>query len=111
VFLLARHRQQQEKTPMYKEAPGKWMADWFDVDGKRKRKQFTSPTQAQRHEHEQLALVRAEQCARELDLSVHHTFRHKTARAAIAKKAAAIITTPAAERTGTNNGTTKTNGR
>ena len=77
---------------MYRASPGRFMADWFDAEGKRHRASFPTAAQAQRHEHQQAAYAHAERCRRELDLSVHHVFRHKTARATAAKRAAAIIT-------------------
>lgn len=78
---------------MYRLGPGEFMADWFSADGKRHRKRFPTSTAAQRHEHEQNAMAHAERCAAELNLAVHHTYRHKTARADLAKRAAAVITT------------------
>jgi hypothetical protein len=77
---------------------GTWYADWIAIDGRRRRRRANSKALAERLQHEQQALVHAERCATALDLSVHHTFRHKAARADAAKKAVAIINAPASER-------------
>lgn len=74
---------------MFEKAPGKFMADWTDVDGRRKRKQFTRAIDAQRYEHEQRALRHAERARRELDNASHHVERGKRER--LAKRAASVL--------------------
>jgi myo-inositol-1-phosphate synthase len=54
---------------MYQKRPGVFMADWFDADGRRHRKQFKNADQAKKHEHREAALTHAERATRELKLS------------------------------------------
>jgi myo-inositol-1-phosphate synthase len=45
------------------------MADWFDADGRRHRKQFKNSDDAKKHEHREAALAHAVRANRELKLS------------------------------------------
>ena len=42
------------------EKNGKWFADWFEADGHRRRKSFTSKSAAMRHEREMKAEKKAQ---------------------------------------------------
>src|SRR5258708_38172651 len=54
---------------MYQKKPGVFMADWWDADGKRHRKQFASSGAAREHEHRETALAHAERAIREMKLA------------------------------------------
>src|SRR5579864_9682398 len=54
---------------MYQKRPGVFMADWWDADGRRHRKQFSNRQAAQQHEHRETALAHAERASRELKLA------------------------------------------
>ena len=54
---------------MYQKRPGVFMADWFDADGQRRRKQFKNQEDARKHEHREAAVVHALRARRELKLS------------------------------------------
>src|SRR6266550_7653704 len=71
---------------MYQKKAGVFMADWWDADGRRHRKQFSNSAAAREHEHRETALAHAERASREMKLA---------ARSSVGKKA----------RTETNHGT------
>jgi myo-inositol-1-phosphate synthase len=54
---------------MYQKRPGIFMADWWDADGRRHRKQFSTAETARQHEHRETALAHAERASRELKLA------------------------------------------
>src|ERR1700690_4077009 len=54
---------------MYQKRPGVFMADWWDADGRRHRKQFSTSAAAREHEHRETALAHAERAAREMKLA------------------------------------------
>src|SRR5579863_1632719 len=54
---------------MYQKRPGIFMADWWDADGRRHRKQFSSAQAARRHEHSETALAHSKRASRELKLA------------------------------------------
>jgi myo-inositol-1-phosphate synthase len=54
---------------MYQKRAGAFMADWSDADGRRHRKQFSTPEAARQHEHRESALAHAERAGRELKLA------------------------------------------
>jgi hypothetical protein len=54
---------------MYQKRPGVFMADWWDADGRRHRKQFANSSAAREHEHRQTALAHAERATREMKLA------------------------------------------
>src|ERR1700729_1393559 len=54
---------------MYQKRPGVYMADWWDADGGRHRKQFTTSSAAREHEHRETALAHAERAGRELKMA------------------------------------------
>src|SRR3954464_2046504 len=54
---------------MYQKKPGVFMADWWDADGRRHRKQFSSASGAREHEHRETALAHAERASREMKLA------------------------------------------
>src|ERR1700730_7765592 len=54
---------------MYQKRPGVFMADWWDADGRRHRKQFANSAAAREHEHRQTALAHAERATREMKLA------------------------------------------
>ena len=45
------------------------MADWWDADGNRHRKQFSTSSAAREHEHRETALAHAERASREMKLA------------------------------------------
>ena len=45
------------------------MADWWDADGRRHRKQFANAASAREHEHRETALAHAERASREMKLA------------------------------------------
>ena len=45
------------------------MADWWDADGRRHRKQFATAPAAREHEHRETALAHAERASREMKLA------------------------------------------
>ena len=45
------------------------MADWWDADGRRHRKQFATSAAAREHEHRETALAHAERASREMKLA------------------------------------------
>src|SRR3974390_1027066 len=54
---------------MYQKRPGVFMADWWDADGRRHRKQFANAAAAREHEHRETALAHAERASREMKLA------------------------------------------
>src|SRR6201993_3143931 len=54
---------------MYQKKPGVFMADWWDADGRRHRKQFANAASAREHEHRETALAHAERASREMKLA------------------------------------------
>jgi myo-inositol-1-phosphate synthase len=54
---------------MYQKKPGVFMADWWDADGRRHRKQFANASAAREHEHRETALAHAERASREMKLA------------------------------------------
>src|SRR5262252_3876206 len=54
---------------MYQKKPGVFMADWWDADGRRHRKQFAKSSDAREHEHRETALAHAERASREMKLA------------------------------------------
>src|SRR5579864_6471420 len=54
---------------MYQKRPGIFMADWWDADGRRHRKQFSNAHAAREHEHRETALAHAERASRELKMA------------------------------------------
>src|SRR5579885_3204619 len=54
---------------MYQKKPGVFMADWWDADGRRHRKQFKNSAAAREHEHRETALAHAERASREMKLA------------------------------------------
>src|SRR5438046_2858488 len=54
---------------MYQKRPGVFMADWWDADGRRHRKQFSNSAAAREHEHRETALAHAERASREMKLA------------------------------------------
>jgi hypothetical protein len=54
---------------MYQKSPGVFMADWWDADGRRHRKQFSTSAAAREHEHRETALAHAERASREMKLA------------------------------------------
>src|ERR1700688_2323881 len=54
---------------MYQKKPGVFMADWWDADGRRHRKQFANAATAREHEHRETALAHAERASREMKLA------------------------------------------
>ncbi len=46
------------------------MADWWDADGRRHRKQFSNAQSAREHEHRETALAHAERASRELKMAI-----------------------------------------
>src|ERR1700758_4036842 len=54
---------------MYQKRPGLFMADWWDADGRRHRKQFVNAALAREHEHRETALAHAERASREMKLA------------------------------------------
>src|SRR5580693_9486396 len=51
---------------MYQKSPGVFMADWWDADGRRHRKQFSTAAAAREHEHRETALAHAMRATREM---------------------------------------------
>src|SRR5246127_2120105 len=54
---------------MYQKKAGVFMADWWDADGRRHRKQFSNSAAAREHEHRETALAHAERASREMKLA------------------------------------------
>ena len=54
---------------MYQKKPGVFMADWWDANGRRHRKQFSTSAAAREHEHRETALAHAERASREMKLA------------------------------------------
>src|SRR5258707_11474655 len=54
---------------MYQKKPGVFMADWWDANGLRHRKQFTTSAAAREYEHRETALAHAERASREMKLA------------------------------------------
>src|SRR5579862_1767938 len=54
---------------MYQKKPGVFMADWWDANGLRHRKQFATSSAAREHEHRETALAHAERASREMKLA------------------------------------------
>src|SRR3984957_14649786 len=54
---------------MYQKKPGAFMADWWDADGRRHRKQFATSAAAREYEHRETALAHAERASREMKLA------------------------------------------
>jgi myo-inositol-1-phosphate synthase len=72
---------------MYQKRPGVFMADWWDADGRRHRKQFANSAAAREHEHRQTALAHAERATREMKLAARTS---GTKRSSSKSEAAAI---------------------
>ena len=53
---------------MYQKAAGVFMADWWDADGRRHRKQFASARSAREHEHRETAAAHEERARREMKM-------------------------------------------
>ena len=51
------------------------MADWWDADGRRHRKQFANSAAAREHEHRETALAHAERASREMKLAARTEWR------------------------------------
>src|SRR5438445_750417 len=68
LAVVASHRH-QKRTIMYQKRPGVFMADWWDADGGRHRKQFKTASAAREHEHRETALAHAERASREMKLA------------------------------------------
>jgi ribosomal protein S18 len=66
--MVASHRH-QKGNKMYQKRPGVFMADWWDADGRRHRKQFSTSAAAREHEHRETALAHAERASREMKLA------------------------------------------
>ena len=60
---------------MYQKSPGVFMADWWDADGRRHRKQFANAAAAREHEHRETALAHAERASREMKLAARSGWR------------------------------------
>src|SRR3984957_10475964 len=58
-----------ERLNMYQKRPGIYMADWWDADGSRHRKQFITAQAARQHEHRETALAHAERASREMKMA------------------------------------------
>ncbi|MGB0040369.1 MAG: hypothetical protein WBQ00_15820, partial [Terriglobales bacterium] len=54
---------------MYQKSTGVYMADWWDADGRRHRKQFSNSQSARQHEHRETALAHSERASREMKLA------------------------------------------
>jgi myo-inositol-1-phosphate synthase len=65
---VASHRHHR-RSIMYQKRPGVFMADWWDADGRRHRKQFATSAGAKEHEHRETALAHAERASREMKLA------------------------------------------
>ena len=63
---------------MYQKRPGVFMADWWDADGRRHRKQFANSAAAREHEHRETALAHAERASREMKLAARTSSVKKT---------------------------------
>src|SRR5579862_9307320 len=64
---------------MYQKGPGVFMADWWDADGRRHRKQFATSAAAREHEHRQTALAHAERASREMRLAARTSSTKRSA--------------------------------
>jgi hypothetical protein len=64
---------------MYQKRPGVFMADWWDADGRRHRKQFANSAAAREHEHRETALAHAERASREMKLAARTSSVKKSA--------------------------------
>src|SRR5499425_1301072 len=60
---------------MYQKRPGVFMADWWDADGRRHRKQFSTASAAREHEHRETALAHTERAGREMKLAARSSTR------------------------------------
>ena len=69
---------------MYQKKPGVFMADWWDADGHRHRKQFSTSAAAREHEHRETALAHAERASREMNLAAR-TSTKRTSKASAGK--------------------------
>ena len=69
---------------MYQKKPGVFMADWWDADGNRHRKQFSTSAAAREHEHRETALAHAERASREMNLAAR-TSTKRTSKASAGK--------------------------
>src|SRR5271157_3388531 len=63
---------------MYQKRPGVFMADWWDADGHRHRKQFGTAAAAREHEHRETALAHAERASREMKLAARTSFTKRS---------------------------------
>src|ERR1700683_1796634 len=68
LVTVTSHRHPQGAS-MYQKRPGIYMADWWDADGGRHRKQFSTAQAAREHEHRETALAHAERASRELKMA------------------------------------------
>src|SRR3954465_14901618 len=69
LVAVASHRHQRKDLSMYQKSPGVFMADWWDADGRRHRKQFSTAALAREHEHRETALAHPERASREMKLA------------------------------------------
>src|ERR1700739_1862273 len=67
-YKVASHRH-PNRGIMYQKRPGVFMADWWDADGRRHRKQFSNSAAAREHEHRETALAHAERASLEMKLA------------------------------------------
>src|SRR6266581_751993 len=63
---------------MYQKKAGVFMADWWDADGRRHRKQFSNSAAAREHEHRETALAHAERASREMKLAARTSGAKRT---------------------------------
>src|SRR5262249_25400878 len=54
---------------MDQKRPGVFMADWWDANGRRHRKQFKNAALAKEHEHRETAMAHAKRATREMKLA------------------------------------------
>jgi hypothetical protein len=75
---------------------GKFYADWYDADGKRRAKSFGTPLEAQRYEHRMDTLAHAVRLGRTAALAVHYTRRKQVEIAELLNEAHELAKTTAA---------------
>ena len=69
---------------MYQKRAGVFMADWWDADGRRHRKQFSTASAAREHEHRETALAHAERAGREMKLAARSSSSSHRSKPAVA---------------------------
>ena len=69
---------------MYQKRAGVFMADWWDADGRRHRKQFSTASAAREHEHRETALAHAERAGREMKLAARSGGSSRRSKPAVA---------------------------